>query len=120
MSTFSGKVLGFTGDPAARDATGATMADLCPEGGAVDSTVAAKRQILNQQVGEELTIGRRRGAEDANIVKGKENRFKSLKAEVSKLKADVAASKEKYAKEISREGIAVKFKINFYVSFKNV
>jgi hypothetical protein len=34
VSTFSGKVLGFTADPAARDATGATMVNLCPEGGA--------------------------------------------------------------------------------------
>lgn len=33
-STYSGKVLGFTADPAAQDATGAQMVDLCPEGGA--------------------------------------------------------------------------------------
>ncbi len=43
ISTFSGKVLGFTADPAARDATGAAMVNLCPEGGAAESNIQEKR-----------------------------------------------------------------------------
>lgn len=46
VSTFSGKVLGFTADPAAQDATGAHMSHLCPEGGVAPGAAAAKRQEL--------------------------------------------------------------------------
>ena len=45
-STFSGKIVGFTADPAAQDATGAQMVDLCPEGGASAAQQTAKRNEL--------------------------------------------------------------------------
>mmetsp|Transcript_27744 Transcript_27744/g.70006 ORF Transcript_27744/g.70006 Transcript_27744/m.70006 type:complete len:784 (-) Transcript_27744:706-3057(-) len=92
-STYSGKVLGFTADPAAQDATGAQMVDLCPEGGANPASASAKREEMKQV--------------DAAAAGTKDKRFKQLKQEVQKLKQDVEAQRKKYEKEVSQEGIAV-------------
>ncbi|CAD7927953.1 unnamed protein product [Amoebophrya sp. A120] len=98
VSTYSGKVLGFTADPAAQDATGAQMVDLCPEGGANPAAATAKREALN--TGGSPTL-------DASVASTKDKRFKQLKQEVQKLKTDVDAQRRKYEQEVSREGIAV-------------
>ncbi|CAD7928459.1 unnamed protein product [Amoebophrya sp. A25] len=95
VSTFSGKVLGFTADPAAQDATGAQMVDLCPEGGANQAVASAKREELSSL------------ANDASTMGTKDKRFKQLKQEVAKLKQEVSTQRDKYEKEVSKEGIAV-------------
>lgn len=95
LTTFSGKVLGFTPDQAARDATGATLAQQ-----EETPAVPDKKPMFGKKKEKQSVVDEKAAA----VEKGK--RLKNLQNEVEKLKAAVEQEKQKYAQK-SSEGIAV-------------
>jgi len=99
LTTYGGKVLGFTPSHAARDPTGSEMAhleDAAASSGAtsmLSSIVSSKKKFMSQ-------------AEENTVKLERDRRHKALEAEVEKLKRDLEKEKVQYQK-LSGEQIAM-------------
>jgi len=89
MTTYGGKILGFTPDRAAQDPTGTEMGQV--------------EDLPTQPVGKKKVVT---PAEEKSVQIEKERRFTNLKADVDKLQKEVDIEKAAYQK-VSQEGIAV-------------
>jgi len=90
LTTFGGRVLGFTPDHAAQDPTGTEIAQV--EDKPIPAP-GAKKRVLTP-------------AEENSVKQEKDRRYKQLETEVEKLKLQVETEKQKYGK-LSGEQIAV-------------
>jgi Bardet-Biedl syndrome 7 protein len=90
LTTYGGKVLGFTPDQAAQDPTGTEIAQVEDKPAAAPGT---KKRVLTQ-------------AEENNVKQEKDRRFKALEGEIDSLKAKLEKEKAQYQR-CSSEQIAV-------------
>jgi len=105
LTTYGGRVLGFTPSTLARDPTGAEMAQ-------VEETTATPTSVIGsivQSVSSAATPKAKKSltpTEEANVKQEKERRLKTLEQEVDKLRKDLEKEKGQYQK-LSCESIAM-------------